>query len=64
MLPSSKMNEANFTPMFLANCSDLELVGLQHELRRFPEDRGYLNQVLEELRKRQGQVAPLTGEPR
>ena len=45
-------DERAFTPEFLASCSDLELVVLQHDLRICNEDRPYLNQVLAELGKR------------
>ena len=45
-------DEKAFTPGFMAACSDMELVGLQHELRQFPEDKPYLDQVLQELQRR------------
>jgi hypothetical protein len=38
-IPHDWVDEDAFTPEFLAACSDLELVALQHELRTFPEDR-------------------------
>lgn len=45
-------DEKAFTPIFLATCSAVELAVLQHELRRFPEDKPYLAQVLQELQRR------------
>ena len=47
------MDEKAFHPAFLESCADMELVTMQHELRRFPEDRPYLDQVLKELGRRQ-----------
>ena len=37
---------------FLTRCSDTELVLLQHELRTYPIDQPYLDQVLHELSNR------------
>jgi hypothetical protein len=51
--PHDFVDESAFTPEFLAACSDLELVALQHDLRRFPEDRRYLDVVLDELARRE-----------
>lgn len=48
----TQKDENSFTPMFLASLSDLALVVLQHELRRFPADRAHLDAVLAELAKR------------
>ena len=45
-------DERAFYPGFLERLQDLELVKLQHELRQFPEDKPYLNQVLQELKRR------------
>jgi len=45
-------DEKSFHPSFLKSCSDMQLVGLQHDLRKFPEDKPYLDQVLEELKRR------------
>jgi len=42
-------NERAFHPEFLNGCTDMELVLMQHELRKFPEDALYLQQVLTEL---------------
>lgn len=58
-----RVDEGAFTPQFLAQCSYIDLVALQHDLRQHPEDKAHLYQVLEELRKRQVDLAPLTGEP-
>jgi hypothetical protein len=56
------IDERAFTPMFLEACSDLELVALQYELRRFPEDRPYLTQVLDELGRRPQAAESTNGE--
>ena len=48
----SHIDEGAFTPMFLTSLTALELVALQHDLRRFPEDRHYLDQVLAEFTRR------------
>ncbi len=47
------IDEKTFYPGFLENLTIPELVILQHDLRKFPEDRPYLNQVLKELSKRE-----------
>jgi hypothetical protein len=47
-----KVDESAFTPMFLASLTDLELAMLQHDLRRFPEDKAHLAEVLAELQRR------------
>lgn len=52
------IDEKSFTPGFLARCTPLELAMLQHDLRRFPEDRPYLDQVLRELGRRATAQAP------
>lgn len=49
------VDERSFTDGFLALCTDLELVALQHDLRQHAEDKPYLDQVLRELGKRQAQ---------
>lgn len=46
------IDEKTFTNEFLNSCTNLELVVLQHELRRCPEDRPYLNQILQEISRR------------
>lgn len=38
--------------IFLVRCTDLELVVMQHELRKYPEDKLYLQEVLRELKRR------------
>jgi hypothetical protein len=53
-------DEKSFTPEFLEKCTSLELVELQHDLRKFPEDKPYLTQVLIELRKRCNGIQPKT----
>lgn len=45
-------DEKAFYPNFLEGCSDMELVGLQHDLRMHPDDKPYLDQVLQELKRR------------
>jgi hypothetical protein len=47
-----KINEKTFTDGFLESCSDLDLAVLAHDLRKIPEDKPYLNQVLNELSRR------------
>ncbi len=47
------IDEKSFHPDFIKKCSDLDLAMLQHDLRKFPEDKPYLNQVLEELSRRE-----------
>ena len=37
-----------------SHMSDLDLVKMQHDLRKIPEDKEFLNAVLIELGKRQG----------
>jgi hypothetical protein len=60
-IPHDWVDEDAFTPEFLAACSDLELVALQHELRTFPEDRRYRDVVLEELQRRSEKKAAGSG---
>lgn len=55
-------DERSFTPLFLRNCTVLELVKLQHEMRWFPEDRPYVDQVMAELKRRD--VGPPVVPPR
>ncbi len=56
-------DERAFHPAFLAACSDMELVALQHDLRTFPDDKPYLDQVMRELGRRQrANDAPLLSE--
>ncbi len=47
------IDERSFTPEFLAACSDMEPVALQHDLRKFSDDKPYLDQVMRELGRRQ-----------
>jgi len=47
-----RQDERAFAPGFLERCTDLELVALQHDLRRCGEDRPYLDQVLAEFKRR------------
>jgi hypothetical protein len=47
-----QVDEKAFTPMFLASLSEFELAMMQHDLRQFPEDKPYLDQVLAELARR------------
>ena len=51
---SKQLDERPFYPGFLERLHPLELVKLQHELREFPEDKPYLDQVLAELKRRAG----------
>jgi len=44
-------NESQWT-WLLKSLSDVSLVELQHQLRQVPEDKEYLEQVLEELSRR------------
>jgi hypothetical protein len=46
-------DEKKFLPEFLESCTDLELVVMQHELKKFPEDKKYRDQILKELGRRQ-----------
>jgi hypothetical protein len=47
-----QLRESGFYPGFLQRLHTLELVKLQHELRIYPEDKVYLDQVLTELKQR------------
>jgi hypothetical protein len=49
---NKQLNGLPFFLDFLKRLHPLELVKLQHELRQYPEDRQYLEQVLEELKQR------------
>ena len=44
--------EKRFTDSFLALSTDLELAELQLDLRKYAEDKPYLDQVLQELKRR------------
>ncbi len=46
--------------LFVRQCSDLELVTLQHELRQHTEDAAFVRAVLDELKRRRQAHVPET----
>ena len=58
------VDEKQFYPGFVEGLTALELVVLQHDLRRSLADKPYLDQVLQEFKRRDELAAVLAPTPR
>jgi hypothetical protein len=53
-MPAARWVVVPLTPEFLASLSDSDLVVLQQDLQPVPDARGHLDQVLAEVKRREG----------
>ena len=48
--------EGPMSAALLKDMTDMELIVLVNELKKYPEDRNHYNQVMEEIRKRSARL--------